>query len=65
MVIDGFSSPQIAVDSGVPRPTLQNVIFHSILDDFLNIRVLSSHFQTTGNDFPKDKSGGGGGGANL
>ena len=28
----------------VPRPTLHNVIFHTILDDFLNTRVLSSHF---------------------
>ena len=28
----------------VPSPTLHNVIFHTILDDFLNIRVLSSHF---------------------
>ena len=28
----------------VSRPTLHIVIFHTILDDFLNIRVLRSHF---------------------
>ena len=28
----------------VPRPTLHNDIFYTILDDFLNIRVFSFHF---------------------
>ena len=28
----------------VPRSTLYNVIFHTILDDILETRVLSSHF---------------------
>ena len=43
----------------IPRPTLHNVIFHTILDDFLNIRVLSYHFKPLGTIFPKAKIGGG------
>ena len=41
----------------VLRPTLYNVIFLTILDDVLNIRVLSSHFKPLGTIFPKEKVG--------
>ena len=44
----------------VPRPTPHNVIFHTILDDFLNIRVLSAPiFKPLGMISPRAKVGGG------
>ena len=40
----------------VPRPTLHNVIFHTILDDFLYTRVLSSHYYALETILPKAKA---------
>ena len=49
-----FKGPNV-----VPRPTLQNVIFHTILDDCIILECTAPIFKPLGTIFPKTKVGGG------